>query len=304
MPEVRECPAGQVKRFTAGRCPTSYCERAEEEPPLPAGEVKGLLRQINDQRRELTKLVAKAKRVLPGVLPEIQALQKQLEDFAAAFSGKSVTRSQVQDYYDAKLWDAINPLRERVSRLELIVKEMPREIKRRKSALSPLEKFLKGAQVRSALGGIGINTDGLNQTIAEWKSALEQFNALYQAVVTNPTEEAIDAAEDARASLHQPDGPAQEFEIRELYQRLRELYIGYAKPLLKVKDEEVKAALVEFLSEVVEAMNNGEYREAQEAFANLPPELRRIFVQQAQRVTAANRARLLQRLEQLSGQKP
>lgn len=265
-------------------------------------ELKGTVRQIKDQQRQLTQLATKAKRVLPGALPEVQVLQKKLGDFVVAFSGKVVTRGQLQDYQQSGLWDEINPLQQKIERFETIVRNMPKEIKSRQRALSTLEKFFKGSQVKSALSSIGINTNALDQEIVEWRGTIEQWNALYQAAVTNPTEETIDAAADARNSA-QADAPPQEFEIRGLNQRLRELYTGYARPLLAVKDQEVRVALIGLLSDVVEAVNSADYRGAQEAFTALPPGLRPLFTQ-ARRVTTANKARFLDRIEDLLSQLP
>gem|GEM_PF-4818555 len=289
------CPPGMVLNPGSGKCPMSYCEPSEEGPPVSPQELKGDLRQIRDQQREVKQL-AKTAAKIPVLLAEVQAFQRTLDGFAQTLSAANVTRVQLEEYRQARTWEDLNALRQKVEPLRLIVQELPGEIRKRQIALKTLEIFFNGKGTLNALSIAGVNTEALKQSAVGYRGALEELNRVYQQAITTGSEETIQQAEELRADLHQPDSSGTDRAIREWTSQLRTFVSRYARPLGLVRDEEIRAALKELLSGMVEAVNSNDLDSFREASRDFTPAVQRLFTR-ARQVRTNQRATFLKQIE-------
>ncbi len=304
------CPTGKVLKTVTGACPYSYCVADEQpqEPPVTRAEVDAALRQIKSQGSEVSQLLTRAKRDAPAVSSDLDALAKKLQDFATRIADKAVTRATMQEYFDAGISDLMNTLRQKIDsavRSKQLAKDLGKELKGRRTALTNLSTALNAKKPDDAaklLGGLGINTDALVKAVAEDDSVLSAGEQLLKALPTGD-DDTMQNAEQLLSDLRSGDSlpPAAQYDgLRVL---LRDLTQRYGRPLALVSDAEVRDALLGFLSDAVDSINGSDYQAARQTVQAFPPEVRSFFTR-ARTVTAANRTRFLQQIQDLRDRLP
>ncbi len=224
-----------------------------QEDFISPQEIKMVFREINDLKRESKRLLKRSASALKGVTnaegirSEISALAEKIQSFEKAIKSAAEANSGVRDAIDefreAQVWDELNVLRAKI--------ELPKELKNRLKELSRLEKLLN----KKGFQALGLDIEGAKGWISKSKDSLNNLNELYNA---GNWEEINDSMQDLYENAH----PG---EVMSVAQRMRELY----DRMKFIKDEEVKGAIEEALSEVKDSFNEGDYRSAREVLDNI-----------------------------------
>lgn len=271
--------------------------------PVPKQELKWAQRDVKQLVKDLNRASTLVKKVSPALQQEADALAKQVEGYKATFAGKEVTQEQMQEYRDAMMQDAMQGIRTRAETLQMLSKEVPRELKRVRGASDQLTKLLarkstvtKGVTIADDLKIVGVDIASLTQG-DEAGSAAAEVEALYSAAVKTPTMENIETAQQALQGLREEQrSPDEDRERMMLSQAVTQFNNTYAKPLIRVKDEELRTALLNELTSVIEALNSGDGEEALRASReDITPQLRSL-ISRARNASSATKAKILQTL--------
>ncbi len=240
------------------------------EPPdqqdfVRPDEVRNILRDIKNQRRDIRGIRKTAKKVNAAtVLAKLDEVEQILNVTEAALKNQP-TRDALQDYWDARIWEEINPLRAQL--------ELPKEISNIERQLKKVDRKLKQRRYKA----IGEELLALLAAKAgEIRSALTQSQQL---VAQGEFEEARETLQ----IVHEEIGP---WDIESTMDRLADLY----REMKRVRDKEVLAALEEFLAPVRDLIKEGDLRGARETLDEAFNELMRV-VSYASSLRGAGRQR-------------
>lgn len=216
---------------------------------VPPQEIKQALSEIKRQQQELTRY-KKQMAKLAGGASGVEMIEKLLATLE--FHKNSITqavgrdqRDAMQDYRDAQIWEEINKIR--------AVVELPKEMKNITRDLKIVQKNVKAKSYQQALKYFGIDIVALQAGLDAKQATIDQINAF---VAEGNVEEAfLLLEEDIHQGWHPGDVRQFSDMMRETYQRMKGL-----------KDTELKDQIMLILSSIVETFNQGDYREAKDAF--------------------------------------
>lgn len=245
-------------------------------------EVKDTLRNIADLKRELARVIKDFKKVdgSGNEVRKLNELSAQAQQMEAAIKSAQKSggdlRSALQDWYDAQIWDTVNQSRQAI--------QLPKEIQQIGKELKKLDSLMKGKNFLKKLPldpeRLTENVNAVREALAEAKSAYESGN--------------LDDAESALQPIHDGMHPG---EIMGVLFRLRD----FSNQMGRVKNEEVKAAIDEIVNPVIEAANDGDFREANMILNDYFNELMKLaqMARDLGRVRTVNRSKLDKLLESL-----
>jgi len=238
-------------------------------------EIQDVLRQIKDLRREINRILKRAKKA-NGAANEVAGLNEllgTLGQFEQKLNASDVDRSVLQEFWDAQLWEVFNGLRLRV--------EFPIEAQNVKRDLKRLEKMISAKNF--AIEGFDMNA--VREKVNEIKNAIAQAEASFAQGDWESVQENMQV-------IYEGSHPG---EMTGVLNQLRDI----AKALKSIKSDEVKAEVRDILSEVFAAANSGEFREANMMLQDIQGELWRILNAVKKKAVINEDLRLrMQRLEQ------
>ncbi|MDO8558995.1 MAG: hypothetical protein Q7R84_01560 [bacterium] len=230
--------------FQPEEMPVNFEEGQDEEMMdeefVDPKEVQQALREIKDQKRELTRLAKQAKKLAggEGILGEISALLEQAAGFENSINEGINLRDSIQEFRDAQIWEELNKIRAKV--------EIPRELAQWNKEIKKLSTMLKQKKYQN----MGFDLTMAGSKVEETKATLSAVQEFYN-------------NGDFESAMEEFDGLRQDFhpgEIMSVVQRMQEL----TNRLKAVKNAEVKERVKEAFSEVISNFNEGEYRIARE----------------------------------------
>lgn len=246
-------------------------------------EVKDTLRGFKDLKREITRVTKDFKKVegsgnevrkLTELLAQVNQMESAIK--AAQKSGDDdALRDALQDWYDAQVWDTVNQSRQTI--------QIPKEISQIGKELKKLDSLLKGKSSKKLL----LDLDKLNENVNTVRAALAEAKAAYESGN-------LEDAESALQPIHDGMHPG---EIMGVIYRMRDL----SSQLGRVKDPEIKEAIDEIINPVIEAINEGDFREANTILNDYFNELMKLadMARNIGRSRTVNRSKLDKLLESL-----
>lgn len=244
QPAQRLQPTGEGEHFQNIAVPEEEGERDERQEFMDPREIQQTLRDIKQMRNDIKRNYLKQIKKLGsqsdvGQLNEILA---DLDRFQNALSNSSADasdlREAVEDFRDAQYWDKLNKIRARL--------EIPKEIKQITLSIRRLERTVKAKAAKN----LGFNLDRVQQTLTEMKQNIETVQNHYNGGN-------LEEAQEAMREFHEEVNPG---EIESTITRVRDV----KNTLKRVKDQEIRTEVERVLQEVIDAFNNGEYRDARE----------------------------------------
>ncbi len=226
-------------------------EPPPEEKPNPQ-ECRDVRRQIRDQFRELNrfeKMLRKLK--LTAELDKLVALRAKLKEFDRNIQ-KDCTREALQDFWDDQPWEQINEFRCKAELPQQFV-QIDRELKRLERQSTPNRMRFTGLDAERYKANLG----KVKQSLADAKAA----------VGSGSCEDANEAMQTFWEEGMHPG------EIMGVVNRLYEL----GRQLARVKDQNVRQLFAEVLQPVIDAANEGDFREANQALNDVFGELQQML---------------------------
>lgn len=218
-------------------------------------EVKRVLKEITNMRSEIKRTISQNKKTVGASdLSELNAVLAEADKAYTAIKNSSdeEMRSNMQEFYEGQYWERIQAVRTRL--------EIPRELKQ----MAPIFRRLEKTLATKAIQNIGLDIARAKQRVAEMKQLMNQVQTAYN---SGDMETAQEAMQELRESGGHPG------EIEGTIFRFRDI-----KNMVKrVKDEAVRNEVDSVLQEVVDAFNNGDYREARETMDEYADDLQRLL---------------------------
>lgn len=243
-------------------------------------EIKNVVGQINDLRREVKNLRKQAKiNKVGGLDDEFNAFEAKFADVPAKLKATPLdeAREVLEEFYRENYWEQLNPLRVKI--------ELPKELKELERRLRESEKMVANKSVLKALAGLGIKVEAVKNKLTEMRAAYEAAKNLLAAGDFEDLEETLQPLREIHSGM--VNGMLQG--VREVWSRIRQ-----------VRDLEVRDALIRFLAPVVNAINEGDYEELTFIQEEIGEEFDRLL-EKALRANLRGRTRsdFLERLQQL-----
>ena len=265
----RDCPDGrcqdkaqepgkEIRNYINNEVRTEGDEMIDEGNPMDfvdPKEVQNTLRNISQMRTQIKQIISQNKKTATAV--DISELNVVLAEANKAYtaiknSSDEEMRSNMQEFYDGQYWERIQAVRTRL--------EIPRELKQ----MAPIFKRLERTLSTKAIQNIGLDIGRAKQRVAEMKQLADQVRAAYN---SGDMETAMEAMQELRESGGHPG------EIEGTIFRFRDI-----KNMVKrVKDTAVRNEIDSVLQEVVDAFNEGEYRQARETMDEYADDLQRLL---------------------------
>lgn len=228
-----------------------FDEDKPEPPPNPQ-ECRDVRRQIRDQFRELNrfeKMLRKLK--LEADLQLLVDLRAKLKGFDNGIAS-GCTRDRLQEFWDEQIWEEINKFRCKAELPQQHV-QIERDLKRLDRQSTPKRMQFTGLDQERYKANLG----RVKQALADAKAA----------VASGSCEDANEAMQTFWEEGMHPG------EIMSVINRLYEL----GRQLARVKDEKVRQLFLEVLQPVIEAANEGDFREANQALNDVFNELQQLL---------------------------
>lgn len=220
-------------------------------------EVKNVLREIKDLKVQVKTSVAMLKKTTKGQndIQKLSEISAELDRIKLALSNPNADstdlRANIQEFYDARFWDEINSIRFKY--------EFPRQVKDMSKTLKRLEKIVATKSVKN----LGFDLGRVNASIAEMQNTLQNAQNYFD---KDEFEEAMEEMQ----NLHENNSP---WDIESTIFRIRDI----KKMLKRVKDQTIRAEIDGVLQEVIDAFNNGEYRDARETLDEYSDDLMQLL---------------------------
>lgn len=239
-------------------------------------EIQNVLRQFKEIQREAKRVLSKAKKIAgsEGAVLKINEVLNhiaELEQTVRNSRGEDL-RDALQNFYDSELWDTINEIRASI--------ELPGEIKRIEKDLRRLEKLMNSktfAVERVDMGVVRMRVEEIKGAINDAKAELAQGN--------------FEEARDFLSVIYEGVGPG---EIMGALSQLREI----SRQIKNLKPD-LKESIYEILTPVLEAVDAGEFREANEIIGEVSQDLWRLISQVKSKRTLNDDLR--RKIDQLEG---
>lgn len=229
----------------------SFDEDKPEPPPNPQ-ECRDVRRQIRDQFRELNrfeKMLRKLK--LEADLQLLVDLRAKLKGFDNGIAS-GCTRDRLQEFWDEQIWEEINKFRCKAELPQQHV-QIERDLKRLDRQSTPKRMQFTGLDQERYKANLG----RVKQALADAKAA----------VASGSCEDANEAMQTFWEEGMHPG------EIMSVVNRLYEL----GRQLARVKDSKVREVFAEVLQPVIDAANEGDFRDANQALNDVFGELQQML---------------------------
>ena len=178
------------------------------------------------------------------------------------------------EFYEARMWEEVGAVRAQIE-LPQILKDIPLAIRR-------IEKLLK----LKAYQTLGIDMQGVTNYLSELKTAHAEADRLYKA---GDTQSAMEEIQFIQESGH----PG---ELEGAIRRLKEI-----NDLIKrVRDKQIQKELSEMLFPITEAINEGDFRVANEILNEVHPLVTDVS-RKSYKASAKTRTDILKRLSDFEG---
>lgn len=217
-------------------------------------EIQEVLRQIKDLKKEAAKILKKAKKAgLTVEINQIKELVSQITAIETTLKGSpdTISRDTLQDFYDSQAWEQLNSIRIKI--------ELPNEIKMIERELKKLEKMVS----KKTFTVDGVDIEKVKAKIEEIKNALIQAKE-------NLAQNNLEEAQESLQVVFEGSHPG---EIMGVLNRLSEV----TKRLKRIKSEQIRNDIKEVLSPVYEAVDSGDFREANMLFNEIERDLWKIL---------------------------
>ncbi len=216
---------------------------------VPPQELNKVFQEIKRQQQELTRYKKQMAKLAGGAsgVERIEKLLALLETHKNSIT-QAIGRDQreaMQDYWNAQVWEEINKIRAMV--------ELPKEMKSIASDLKIVKKNVKTKSYQQAFKFFGVDIDKLQAGLDAKQATIDQINAF--AAEGNIEEAYLLLDEDIHQGWHPGDVRQFSDMMRDTYQRMKGL-----------KDTEIKNQIMLILSSIVDTFDQGDYREAKDAF--------------------------------------
>jgi gas vesicle protein len=224
-------------------------EEPEEEAPqdfVDPREIRNEVNQSNDQLREIKRILSRAKKgVPPELLDELKTIKSAIlehqKKLKALLKNPENAREVLDEYREAQYWEQINPIRQKI--------DMPHELKEIGLRTPQLEKQFGKKRVRTLFTELGGDPVKMDELIKAKKEALAAVKAK---VAANDWED-IDSLME---TFWQDGHPGEALGILGGLE-------GFSEPWRMIKkDSELKDAFKAMLSPIMEALSEGDWREA------------------------------------------
>lgn len=227
----------------------------DQEEYVNPQEIKDSLRQLRDIKKQAQSTLKRAKKNsnFTKEIDELNALISEvarLSDAIQNASNGSEQRETLQEFYDAQLWDMFNSIRIKI--------EFPQELKNIEKDLKRVEKLLSSKKF--SIEGVDINV--VRAKIEEIRRAVDEARNQFN----------NGNFEDAREELSVIYESSHPGEIFGVLNQLREIDKRF-----KSLKSEVKSVFRETLGPVFEAINEGDFREANMMLNEIQRELWKLF---------------------------
>jgi len=247
---------GDIQNQPQQPAPQPFFEEEEQgqQEFVDPQEIKQVLSQLNDLRRQIRQVLKKAQKVaaFANEVSELQRLLSEVDKFSNAIKNAVLedVREALGEFYDAQLWETVDNIRTKI--------ELPQELKFIEKDLKRLGKLIASKKFsieRVDLGIVRTTVEEIKNALAEARSQFDQGNF-----------------EDAREALQIIHEGAHPGEIYGVLQQLREMNQRFKKFKTEVKD-----VFHEALEPVYEAVNGGDFREANMMLQDIRNDLWRLF---------------------------
>lgn len=283
-------PTEPAKTVEQGQSVKEIAPPPEEEEFRPEGwvdprELQGVMNQFKDMRREIKRFLIQLKKI-PNLADESARLNEisgQLNVFEQNLKNLPVDMTQrdaLQEFYDAQLWDTINEIRMKV--------EFPKQLKQVETELIKVEKLLKikaFAKIEPAV------LEAIKAKLGEIREALNEAKTKYQAGE-------MEEAQWALQSIWENTNPG---DINCLLYAFRDIN----RDLPRIKNKEIKAAIQDILDPVIQAIKDGDFREACQNFNEIRNEMWKVmqYAFKARQTIDPAMKQKIQKLQQLIEEK-
>ncbi len=252
-------------------------EEDRREEFVDPQEIRDVLRQIKDIKREANRIIKKATKAgFTAETAKLNELVMQVSATEAALRGSKdrVSRDTLQDFYDAQIWDTMNNIRVKI--------ELPNELKGIEREMKRLEKMIN----KKTFVVEGIDMEKVRVKIEEVKAAVSHARE-------NLAQGNLEEAQEAMQVVYE-DG-AHPGEMFGVLNRLAEM----TRRLKVIKSESVRSDIQEVLAPVYDAVNSGDFREANTLINEVDQELWKVMSAVRNKSNISNDMRnRLQRLEE------
>lgn len=253
--------------------PPPFDEDRPEPPPNPQ-ECRDVRRQIRDQFRELNRFEKMLRKLKLGAdLQLLVDLRAKLKGFDNGIAS-GCTRDRLQEFWDEQIWEEINKFRCKAELPQQHV-QIERELKRLDRQSTPKRMQFTGLDQERYKANLG----RVKQALADAKAA----------VASGSCEDANEAMQTFWEEGMHPG------EIMSVVNRLYEL----GKQLARVKDSKVREVFAEVLQPVIDAANEGDFRDANQALNDVFNELQQMLFKVINRRQYRGYEPRLQKLEEL-----
>jgi|GEM_PF-1633584 len=267
MPAGKTCPAGEVYakndqgQVNCVRVDTSANKMEQmgpneipemDEEFVDPREIKNVLADIKRMRLQLKSFVTKLKKIKNTAddLARITEIQTSITEYEGKIKNPSEDesiRGNLQDFYDNNYWDEINLLRAKV--------ELPTEIKNYTKELTRVKKLL----INKTFPKLGFDMNALKGRLTEMETAIADVQAKYNG---GDLEGAMEAMQEVRDSGHPGEINGVLMQTRDILQRTK-----------SVRSKDIQALITEIIQPVIDAFNEGEFREANMVLSQIGQEL-------------------------------
>lgn len=219
-----------------------YQDEQPKEDFVDPREIKDVLRQMNDLKREINR-VRKMKGIVAEQSAKLNELLGLVDQYSKNIKKPPVDMSQrevLQEFYDAQLWDELNVIRVQV--------EFPREKIQITKEIKRVEGLLKGKIVKKALQSFDISIDKIKADIDAMKVALQEAQNAFDA---GDPDEINTALEPIREGSH----PG---EINCVVNSFRDMNRG----LSQIKNSQIKEMIKSAIEPIIDEIEESDYRSA------------------------------------------
>ncbi len=216
-----------------------FNDEEQQEPQIDPREIRQTLRDITQMQRQLKGFLRTLKRYKADT-GEVDQLLEKMNQYRTTISGSDMeaVREAVHEFRDENLWETINVIRVKV--------ELPKQIAQMKKELSRLEKTIRAAVYQK----MGVDVSSITAYISDSRARISQMESLLNS----------GDFDEINSLMQENQENPMPGELMEVLSRLKQI----DSRMKRVRDAGTKAKIQEMLSEVVQLVNEGEYREARD----------------------------------------
>lgn len=242
-----------------------------EEDFVDPREIENTLRDLTRMKSEARGFVKRAAK-LPEIKQRAEEIIKEIDGYIANIKNSPADytkREALQEFYDARMWDEMNKVRAQLD-LPQMLKEFPLAVKR-------VERLLKLKTYQK----LGLDIAIIKNYLLEAKESYTEAQASYKA---GDWEEAMATLQFMQESGH----PG---ELEGAIRRFKEI----SDQVKSLRDKEIKTKIGELILPIAEAINEGDFRNAQQLINDIQPELMSL-IKKSYKMDAKKRAEILKQL--------